>query len=379
MKLLLVGPFGHREGHPSFESRRVSYALVDAGVEITLLTFMGVQGDWADKENKVAHISLFRPRRLILRYYQFLNRSAIVRPLLRILETFLTFFLAIWKNRRRQYDVVYMFDAEPAFFFSLAFAFFVKGYKLVLMIYNPPPPHEDWRNNLTVFFKNRRLGILLHTLGYELGESRFGAFLRRWVYRRALQNNNINFVCHTNELVQSYAAYMQGIFRDRFVCIPLGVETSTNEVSMEHARRLLGLPTEGEIFLTFGNNHPGKDFEVIFQALGGLTQDFLVMQAGKLGSGPEAGDPKQLAAKYGCSRNTVVNDIFVPEEEKGLYFLAADAVILSYKKHFIQSASIINDAAKLIVTQYKPAGTKEANVGYLVFFVGPVTLNSHKS
>jgi len=346
MKVLFVEPFGHREGHPSFESRRVSYALVDAEAEITLLTFMGVQGDWADKEKRVIHISLFRPRRSILRYYQFLNRSTIIRPLFRILETFLILSLAIWKNRRRQYDVVHIEDAEPAIFFCLAFASFLKGYNFVLMIFNPPPPHEDWRNNLINFFKSRRLGILIHTLGYEVGESRLGAILRRWVYRRALRNNNINFVCHTRELVQSYEAYMQGIFRDRFVCIPMGMETSTHEVSMEHARRHLGLPTEGKIFLTFGTNHPGKNFEVIFQALGGLTQDFLIMQAGKLGSGPEAGDPQQLAARYGCSQNTIVKDIFVSEEEKWPYFLAADAVILSYKEHFIQSAAILSDAAK---------------------------------
>jgi glycosyltransferase involved in cell wall biosynthesis len=41
-----------------------------------------------------------------------------------------------------------------------------------------------------------------------------------------------------------------------------------------------------------------------------------------------------------------VEDIFVPEEEKAFYFLASDVAILSYKKNFIQSASIINDAAK---------------------------------
>ena len=346
VKVLLVEPLGHREGHHSFESRRVSYALVNVGVEITLVTFMGVQGDWADREKRVGHFALFRPRSPLLTYYEYFNRSPLARSLFRFLETFLTLALAVWINRKRHYDVVHIFDSEPAFFFSLVIAFFLKGRNMSFTVYNPPPPPENWRENLNEFFRSRKWEILPHTLGYELGESRLGTFVRRFVYRRALAENNILFLCHTRELIQSYQAYMSGIIRDRFVCIPLGVERPGQEVSRENARQHLRLPSDRNIFLTFGNNHPGKDFEVIFRAFAELPSDFVILQAGKLGTGPETGDPQRLARKYKCSQNTVVEDKFVSEEEKAFYFRASDVAILSYKKDFIQSASIINDAAK---------------------------------
>lgn len=346
VKVLLVEPFGHREGHPSFESQRVSYALVDAGADITLVTFMGVQGDWADNEKKVAHLRLFKPWQSLLVYYHYLNRLPLVRSILKILETFLTVSFALWRNRKRYYDVIHIFDSEPTFFFTLAFASLLRGHTLAFTVYNPPPPPENWHENLRNSIQSREWGILIHALAYELGESKPGTWLRSRLYRRALKNNHLLLVCHTEQLIKSYANYMGGIFRDKFVCIPLGVERPTREVSREYARQYLGLHPTRRIFLTFGNNHQGKDFEVIFQAFQGLPRDFIILQAGKLGTAPESADPERLGKKYGCSENTVVKDIFVPEEEKAYYFQAADAVILSYKKNFIQSASIINDAAK---------------------------------
>lgn len=363
MKVLFVEPFGHREGHPSFESRRVSYALVDAGAEITLLTFMGIQGDWADTEKKVAHVALFRPRRLLRGYYEYLNRFPIVRSLLKILETSVSVSFAFWKNRRGQYDVIHIFDSEPMFFFSLALGFFRSGYNLALTVYNPPPPPENWHENVREFFRSRKWQILLHTFAYQLGESGLGTWLRRLVYRNAIKRNNILLVCHTEELVQSYASYMGGVFRDRFVCIPLGVERPGQGVSKEQARLHLALPTKGKIFLTFGNNHHGKDYEAIFQAFQDLPRDLVIFQAGKLATTQESGDPERLATKYGRSQNTIVMDAFVHEHDKAYCFSAADAIILSYKKTFIQSASIINDAARFSIPVIA------SNVGQLGAFV----------
>ena len=117
-------------------------------------------------------------------------------------------------------------------------------------------------------------------------------------------------------------------------------------VSREYARECLSLPLGKRIFLSFGNNHPGKDFKVVFQALKNLSEDNIILFVGKLGPSGIEHDPQGLAHMYDYCASTIIKDTFVPEEEKMLYFTAADAVILSYKKDFIQSASIINDAAK---------------------------------
>jgi glycosyltransferase involved in cell wall biosynthesis len=349
MKVLFVEPFAHREGHPSFESKRVCYALVDSGTEITLVTFMGLQDDWANRDKKVAHVSVFPRTNLGFRLQNRLNQFALVRSLLRISEALLTLSRAIWMNRKGQYDLIHVFDAEPTFFSCLTLSFFFRGSHFVITVYNPPPSPRKWDVHVSRLITKLDFSILTETLRYLVRkaiESKPSIFLRSLLYQKALQNSNILFVCHTKQMQRAYATYMEGRLYDRFACIPLGVETSQEQISTEYAKQRLGLPRGKSIFLSFGNNHPGKDFEVIFQASSGLATDFLLLHVGKLGAVGEEGDPQRLAKKYGFSQNTIVKDVLVPEEEKILYFVAADAVILSYKKDFIQSASILNDAAK---------------------------------
>jgi glycosyltransferase involved in cell wall biosynthesis len=349
MNILFVEPFGHREGHPSFESRRMSHALVNAGAKVTLLTFLGLQGDWARKSEKVGHVSVFRGRGFVLRSYHILNRYPLIRSVLRIVETFATLLRALWMNRSRRYDVVFVFDAEPVFFICLGLAVLCKGRSFVVTVYNPPPLRERWRSRTGGPLGFLRPLILLDLLRHLIRiaiASRPATSFRIALYGRALQRNRILFVCHTEEMAQAYASYMDGVFRDRFVCIPLGVEKAVPRLSREDARRRLGLPLTRTVLLSFGNNHPGKDLEVVFQALGSLPPEFLLLQVGKLGARDMMSDPRWLAARYDCVQRTIVEDRLVPEEEARLYFFAADAVILSYRKHFTQSASIINDAAK---------------------------------
>ena len=347
MKVLFVEPFAHREGHPPNEPKRIGYPLIELGAEVSLVTFIGVRGDWINKEGKLAHISFIRPRKFPLRFYQYLDRFLITRSLCRYLETLLTLSLAIWENRKHKYDLIHILDADPTFFFPLAFTSLLKSQKLILVVYNPPPPKEDWRAILMDFLRKRDWKILAHLARYELGEARLSVFLRKLLYRRAVQNNNFLLVCHTEQIKDSYATYLGGILRDRFVCIPLGVENVAQPVSREYARQCLSLPLGKKIFLSFGNNHPGKDFKVVFQALKNLSEDNIILHVGKLGPSGIEHDPQGLAHMYDYCASTIIKDAFVPEEEKMLYFTAADAVILSYKKDFIQSASILNDAAKL--------------------------------
>ena len=45
----------------------------------------------------------------------------------------------------------------------------------------------------------------------------------------------------------------------------------------------------------------------------------------------------------------VIKDYYIPEVEKQYYFAAADAIILSYKKDFTQTASMLWEAARFRV------------------------------
>ncbi len=41
-------PFGKHGGHHSVDTKRVTEALAEAEVNVTLVTFDGVRGDWAE-------------------------------------------------------------------------------------------------------------------------------------------------------------------------------------------------------------------------------------------------------------------------------------------------------------------------------------------
>ena len=77
-----------------------------------------------------------------------------------------------------------------------------------------------------------------------------------------------------------------------------------------------------------------KNSEVLFQAVQNLSQDIKILRVGKTTSNEAKNDPKRLAEKYGWSKNTIIVDQYIPEEEMIYYFSAADAIILSYVKDY---------------------------------------------
>jgi len=57
VRVLLVEPMGQWEGHPSMLTKYLSHSLADTGCDVTLLTFDGVLGNWAENDTKIRHIS----------------------------------------------------------------------------------------------------------------------------------------------------------------------------------------------------------------------------------------------------------------------------------------------------------------------------------
>lgn len=349
MNILFVEPFGHREGHPSVMSRRFACAFADGGAEVTLVTFMGLRDDWAGRDQRIGHVSVFLRAGVVLRFYRLLNRYPLMRSVLRILETFITLGRALSMNRNRQYDVVFVLDAEPVFFACLSLALLCKNRSFVITVYSPPPCPAEWRSGFRRALGTLHPALLGDTLRYlvrTLVETEGAVSFRSTLYRKALRKNNTVFVCESSWIEKAYSTYLNGIFQDKFMWIPLGVEKPIPPLPRESARRALGLPQDKTVLLSFGNNHPGKNLETVFRALGDLDEDFLLIQAGKLMAADETGDPKRLAGRYGCTRKSIIDDRFIPEEEAMLYFFAADAVVLSYRRHFVQFAGILNEAAK---------------------------------
>ncbi len=352
MRILFVEPFGQHEGHPPIESKRVTDALVEAGVDITMVTFDGVMGNWVDDSKIERHVSVVSQSRYLsglLRFIPRLRFFLLTRFLVDTLEILLSTLLAFRESRRQRYDAIHFFDGQPAFLFAFGRALFTRNYNLIINIYFPSPAWE-LREGLKRFregLRRRDYRYCTHLVLVRLINSKIVALLQGLVYRRSLKRNKFSFICHTNEVKESYKAHLGGIFYDKIHVIPLGVKPPEPEViSQKQARRHLHLPEGAKILLSFGTNHIGKNFSVIFEAVQGMPKDFYLVFAGKPAAGDNARNPGLLGEKYNWTENTIVVKQFIPEADKPYYFYASDAILLSYVKELVASASILNEACQ---------------------------------
>ncbi len=335
------------------ESKRVTDALTGADTSITLLTFDGVRGDWAETSKLDGHISVvpqsgcFRPwLRLISR----LRRFLLTRFIADVLETLLTLLRAQRECRKREYEAIHFFDGNPTFVLPLVAAFVTKNHNYVVNIYTPSGlwTVEGGYHRFKSSLRQRDYQYCLFLLRHWLPNTRGMAFIQRLIYQRALSRNRFSFICHTDQLKESYQTDLGGsILHERMHVIPLGRKQVEQQViPQREARQYLHLPEGARILLSFGQIHYGKNCHVVFQAVQDLPREFFLLFAGKLEPGDDIRNPLKLAREYGWARNTIIVNKFVPEEDKPYYFFASDAIILSYTPGFTRSASLINEACQ---------------------------------
>jgi glycosyltransferase involved in cell wall biosynthesis len=135
---------------------------------------------------------------------------------------------------------------------------------------------------------------------------------------------------------------LDGILSGRVHIIPGGVEKAAEHIRQDEARRILDLPLHKTIFLHFGAVHTGKDIDTVISGFRGIP-DGLLVQAGKAVPGVDLSHSVEL---LGLQDRVVVRDEYVPEAEKQMYFAAADAIVLSYRRDFWQAASMLWQAAR---------------------------------
>ncbi len=113
-------------------------------------------------------------------------------------------------------------------------------------------------------------------------------------------------------------------------------------VERTEARRALGLPETGFLFLHYGTASPRKGLPTVIQATSALPDgvDAALVCAGRAGEG-HAGELEALARR---GRAHVFNR-FIEDAEEPLFFRACDAVILAYEGHYGSSAVLARAAA----------------------------------
>lgn len=105
-------------------------------------------------------------------------------------------------------------------------------------------------------------------------------------------------------------------------------------MSREEARKNLGLPRKGSVFLFFGQIKKVKGLEVALKALNMVIKkspETVLLIAGKMWK-DDATIYQEMIQGYGLTNNVAWHDGYVPQERVDWYYYASDAVVLPYRR-----------------------------------------------
>lgn len=321
IKVLYVCPWAHWAGHAPQSIRQECFALIKAGAQVTLCTFR----DFPDQQ----YIQSISHRKVISGWIafpldimsRFLHRLLPGKGLVWFLEQLTTLYLAVRLKKTVGYDIIYVRDGDPFVFIPFMLGAFLKKYAWAICLLGISSVRSS------------------DTLYYKFVNSR----IWKPIYRRGFKRNRFVFICENEDIKKHFEGdFLDGILSGTVKVVPQGVEMLSNHISQVEARNYLGLPHNIPIFLHFGAVHQGKDVVVLLEALKDVPNTLLV-NAGRVALSI---DLRRLVQRKGLQSRVKIMDCYITEVEKPYYFAAADAVVLSYKKDFLQTASMLFEAAK---------------------------------
>lgn len=111
----------------------------------------------------------------------------------------------------------------------------------------------------------------------------------------------------------------------------------------EDARAALGFPQHETILLYFGVLSYEKGLDLLLNAIEGLNEKFKLVIAGRPTFFDESFIENFKNSLY--DKEKIISHIdYIPPEKVPLYFLAADAVILPYRKSFLGTSGVLQQA-----------------------------------
>jgi glycosyltransferase involved in cell wall biosynthesis len=319
-KVLYVCPWAHWAGHPPVMLERESRYLQEAGFEVSLCTFAGVL-DYTPPRD-MFHITVVSTvPGLFLKVLKPMEKmSRLTKAVAWIMEQFSTLYLAISLKKKLKYDILFLRDGDPFIFMPVILGCFTKN--------------RNWFISLFGSSHVRTPG----TFFYKLVNASFW----KTIYRSSFSRNRFLFFCENRYTTDFYEKdFAGGILAGKTRILIRPIKKPEHVISKQEARSKLGLPADKTIFLHFGLLHQGKAIEPVLDAMVHFPEPILV-HAGGLAMGINL---KRNIAQYNLNGRVILREYFIPEEEKPLYFAAADALILSYRKNFIQSASMLWESA----------------------------------
>jgi glycosyltransferase involved in cell wall biosynthesis len=160
--------------------------------------------------------------------------------------------------------------------------------------------------------------------------------------------------------------------------IPHGpFEVGPPKEGWENVRQRLGFADGDQVFLSFGQIRDGKNLDRFLRVMPQLPDRVRLLVAGSSGGGsqrqPE--DYQKLAKELAVAERCVWDIRYVPDDETGDLFAAADYVLMSYSAKFCSASGVLNTAVtcrKLVLASAGDGPLKSAVQGYrLGVFVPP--------
>jgi glycosyltransferase involved in cell wall biosynthesis len=135
--------------------------------------------------------------------------------------------------------------------------------------------------------------------------------------------------------------------RLRLAIAPLGGfdETSYGQASFD-VRAKMGIDRGAYVLLAFGHLADRKNLDLLIEALAQVPDVDLVV-AGEATSGSQrpAQFYRELAERIGVARRVHFDTAFIADRDIPAYFMAADAVALTYNREFVSQSGVLQHAA----------------------------------
>jgi glycosyltransferase involved in cell wall biosynthesis len=195
--------------------------------------------------------------------------------------------------------------------------------------------------------KGLRIGTIAHdpVRDFVLGPQ----WWHRWSVRKAYSFVSDVFV-HDSTPVDFGGTQPAGI---QVHVIPHGpFEVGAPRMGRDAMRVRYGFVKRDRVFLSFGQIRDGKNLDRFLRVMKDLPEDVKFLVAGSGGGGSQRPPEtyRQLAAELGVSDRCVFDFRYIPDEETGDLFAAADAVLMTYSAKFRSASGVLNTA----VTCRKP-------------------------
>jgi len=193
----------------------------------------------------------------------------------------------------------------------------------------------------------------------------------RWLARLALSPAEAHIV-HTEEEKKRLLDLLPRCFV-QVTPLPVWRVFPEDKTTQTEARRLLNLPASGPLLLFFGFVRPYKGLGILLQALGILSQQgvrpYLAI-AGEFWHDKQS--YLEQIEQLDLGEQVRIEDRYIPNEELGLWFAAADVAVAPYIEGTTQSAVaslLLGSGLPLILSEQVAQGVRQANLQNL--FVVP--------